>query len=93
MQQTTIDKIHHAVAAIREVAQQDLSGCDVDDIDELIEPVERELHANLPNKQTLSTYLNSLARSVRADAAARNACLQLDEAMREAGIPADWQVR
>lgn len=93
MQQTSIDKIHQAIGAIRQVAESDLSGCDVDDIDELIQPVERELNANLPNKQTLSTYLNSLARSMRTDAAARSACLQLDEAMREAGISTDWEVR
>lgn len=93
MQPATIDKLHQAIEAIRQVAQADLSGCDVDDIDELIEPVERELHANLPNKRTLTTYLNSLARSMRADAAARTACLQLDEAMREAGIPTDWEAR
>lgn len=90
MQHSTVEKINQAVQAAREIAVADLSSCDLSDIDEIIAPIERELKAPLPNTQTLGSFLNSLARSLRSDPAARTACLQLDEAMREAGIVADW---
>ena len=93
MNQTAIENIRHAVDAARQVAHQDLSRCDIDDIDELTIPLERELDAHRPNPLTLATYLNSLARSLRADPAARKICLQLDAVMRDAGIPTDWETR
>jgi hypothetical protein len=57
----------------------------------LIAPVETELRADRPNMQTLSTYLNSLAKSLRADPSSRSVCLQIDTAMRNAGVPTHWE--
>jgi hypothetical protein len=88
-----------AIAAIREAVDaahrfahaSTFNGCDADDIDEIIEPVNHELLKAKPNPQTLSTYLNSLARSFRADESARKVCKQLDAAMRAAGVPTNWE--
>jgi len=91
MKRAAIEHIRQAIAAAREVARSDLSSCDAADIDELVQPVERELDSSHPNVQTLGTYLNSLARSLRTDPAARAVCLQLDAAMREAGVPSSWE--
>jgi hypothetical protein len=91
MKSSAIKHIRQAIEAAREVAQSDLSDCDAADIDELVQPVERELDSSHPNVQTLGTFLNSLARSLRTDPAAREVCLQLDAAMREAGVPSNWE--
>jgi hypothetical protein len=93
MNSASIASIRSAVDAARQIAHADLRGCDVDDIEELLQPLDRELQAPNPNKRTLSSYLNSLARSLRSDPAARRVCLQLDAAMRESGIQTDWEVR
>jgi hypothetical protein len=92
MQRHSIEQIRAAVAAAREaIRTADLSGCDADDIESLIEPVEHELEAPLPNVHTLATYLNSLARSFRSYPTGRRVSLQLDAAMRDAGVPTDWE--
>lgn len=88
MQRSSVEEIRRALDAAR-TAARDTSGldrCDVADIDELIVPIEAELRAARPNLQTLSTYLNSLAKSLRHDPANRAVCLQLDTAMRNAGV-------
>jgi hypothetical protein len=87
-----IDNIRQALAAAREAARQiHLSECDVDDLEQVIAPAEAELDANLPNVRTLASYLNSVARSLRAEPRGRSAVLQLDAAMRDAGVPTDWE--
>jgi len=53
--------------------------------------VESELRTTQPNKQTLSTYLNSLARSLRGNPSNRALCLQIDAAMRHSGVPTHWE--
>ena len=86
---------HAAVARIREAVQAaqhlvhsgKLDNCDVDDIDELITSIDRELGRPSPNKNTLSTYLNSLARSLRSHPHAHGVSSQLETAMREAKVP------
>lgn len=93
MNSAAVENIRTAVNAAYQIAQSDLKGCDIDDIEELLQPLDRELSTARPNTQTLASYLNSLARSLRSDPAARKACLQLDAAMREAGIPTDWETR
>ncbi|MGH8176098.1 MAG: hypothetical protein ACREV5_07565 [Steroidobacter sp.] len=92
MERNAIEGIRQALSAARDVAQNSpLDGCDLDDIAGVIEPAEAELDAANPNVQTLSTYLNSLARSLRAEPGARAVCLRLDAAMREAGVPTNWE--
>jgi hypothetical protein len=63
-----------------------LDSCDVDDIDEVIDALNQELARPHPNKNTLATYLNSLARSLRSEPPASDAYVQLNDAMRDAGI-------
>ena len=87
-----IEGIRQALAAAREAAQRaGLDSCDLDDLEQVIAPAEAELDAPLPNVQTLTTYLNSLARSLRAAPAARAVVTQLDSAMRAAGVPTQWE--
>jgi hypothetical protein len=86
---------HAAMARIREAVQAaqklvhsgKLDKCDVDDIDEVITSIDRELGRPSPNKNTLSTYLNSLVRSLRPHSHAHGVCAQLETAMREAKVP------
>ncbi len=92
MERTVIATIRRAVQEAQQAAlAANFDGCDLDDIDQIVEPVERELQKEQPNEQTLTTYLNSLARSLRTYARARPACLRIDAAMREAGLPTDWE--
>lgn len=92
MQQAAVKSIRESIEAARRLAKETtLDGCDLSDIEELMAPLEQELQRPLPNVQTLSTYLNSLLRSLRAQPSAHEVCLQLDEAMRDAGVPRDWR--
>lgn len=92
MQRTALKHIRTAVMAARTAAHAGkFDGCDVLDLEEIIQPVERELDSNHPHANTLATYLNSLARSLRAQPQARSIVLELDGAMREAGLPTDWE--
>jgi hypothetical protein len=92
MERSAVENIRQALAAARTAAQSaQWNSCDVEDIEEIIAPVEAELAANLPNLQTLATYLNSLARSLRAEPKARSVVMQLDAAMRGAGVVTNWE--
>lgn len=92
MQPSSVEEIRRALDAARDAARRGpLDSCDIDDIEELIVPIETELRATRPNIQTLSTYLNSLAKSLRADPGNRSVCLQIDTAMRNAGVPTHWE--
>ena len=92
MQRAAIANIRDAVDAAEQAAlEANFDGCDIDDIEQIIEPVHMELAKLRPNENTLSTYLNSLARSLRAHPPARRACLRLDAAMRDAGLPTNWE--
>lgn len=92
MQRQSIQQISATLAAVRvQIQTASLSSCDASDIEELLDPLERELQKSQPNVQTLTTYLNSLARSFRADPATRKLSLQLDAAMRGAGIASQWE--
>jgi hypothetical protein len=87
MERAHIDSIREAVRKAERAASAALDSCDVDDVDEVIASVEQELSRPNPNKNTLSTYLNSLARSLRSLPSAQGVCDQLDSAMRDAGVP------
>jgi hypothetical protein len=92
MHKVNVEQLREAVRATREAIQHaGLDTCDSGDLEEILDPVERELNASTPNAMTLSTYLNSLARSLRAQPAARSALMQLDAAMRESGVPTQWE--
>ena len=85
MNQTAIDELRDALAAARAAAHAvQLDSCDVADLEELMAPAAAEL-------ATDRTYLNSLARSLRSEPAARKAVMQLDAAMRNAGIATQWE--
>jgi phytoene/squalene synthetase len=92
MPRINVEHLREAVGAAREAIQHaNFDACDSGDLEEILDPVERELDATDPNPQTLSTYLNSLARSLRAEPATREALRQLDAAMRESGVPTQWE--
>lgn len=92
MERSSVDEIQRALEAAREVVRNgSLDSCDVEDIEEIIAPVETELRAPRPNIQTLSTYLNSLAKSLRSEPDNRAVCMQIDAAMRNAGVPTHWE--
>ncbi|MBC7984899.1 MAG: hypothetical protein H7Y02_13715 [Candidatus Obscuribacterales bacterium] len=87
MQTTSIENIREAVYAAREAAREELDVCDAADIEELVEVIELELEAEHPNIQILTTFLNSLSRSLRRDPKGQRVWLQLDAAMQRARIP------
>src|SRR5690349_829810 len=85
-------QLHEALAHVHEAVNSlTLSGCDKDDVFELMDRVDAELTASKPNDQTLSTFLNSIARSLRNDPKAREVCIQLEDAMQRSGLPSTWQ--
>lgn len=90
MERNSVEEIRQALSAAREAAAS-LDGCDISDIEEIIAPVEAELRMPRPNIHTLSTYLNSLAKSLRSDPASRTVVLKIDAAMRNAGVPTHWE--
>ena len=92
MTSTELTEIHQALAAVQQtVGTLTFSRCDQDDVFELIDRVELELHSAHPNVQIIATFLNSIARSLRAQPEAREACLVLEDAIEHAGIPSTWQ--
>ncbi len=92
MQSSQLQDLSRALEAAHEYAHHSsFDGCDAGDIDEVIDSAKKELQKPHPSKQTLSTYLNSVARSLRADESAREICMRLDSAMRAADVPTHWE--
>jgi hypothetical protein len=88
MERTAIDRIREAVRTAQQAVHSGkLDSCDIDDIDEIITTIDRELARPTPNKNTLTTYLNSLAHSLSSLPHTREVGTRLDAAMREAGVP------
>jgi hypothetical protein len=86
-----VKPIREAVAAAQRFAHAGpLQGCDAQDIDEIAAAVGHELERPAPNGQTLSTYLSSLLRSLRAEPRAEQIVAQLDDAVKKAGVPVEW---
>jgi len=84
--------IHQALAAVQDtVGTLTFPRCDQDDLFELIDRVEAELGLPHPSVHTLGSFLNSIARSLRAQAEAREACLVIEDALERTGIPSTWQ--
>ena len=50
-----------------------------------------ELRKPMPNKNTVTLYLNSVARSLIGVPSARDARDQIDSALRKSGLPATWE--
>ncbi len=91
MDHEAVYRLQKAVATARQAAHRArLDHCDVGDIDEALAAAEQELAKPTPNKNTLTLYLNSVARSLAAPTAeeARN---QIDHALKASGLPATWQ--
>lgn len=87
-----LNAVHEALVSVQErVGALTFSSCDKDDVFELIERVEGELHSPHPNLQLVCTFLNSIARSLRAQPEARDACLTIESAIEKAGMPSTWQ--
>jgi hypothetical protein len=83
-----VKPLRAAVEAAQRFAHTNtLSGCDADDIDEVVAVLEREFDRPLPNTQTVSTYVHSLARSLRSQRHAGEILQRLESAMSEAGVP------
>jgi hypothetical protein len=92
MDHAAIHRLQQAVATAKQAAHQArLDNCDVEDIDEAIEAVDRELTHPTPNKNTLTLYLNSIARSLLAAPSAGQARDEIDAALRSSGLPATWE--
>ena len=84
--------VHEALVAVQQaVVTMTFPSCDQEDLIELIDRVEGELHAAHPNLALMCTFLNSIARSLRAQPEARDACLTIEGALGAAGVPSTWQ--
>ncbi|HTT01379.1 MAG TPA: hypothetical protein VMG11_04760 [Steroidobacteraceae bacterium] len=84
--------IHQALVAVQQaVLQMTFPSCDQEDVVELIDRVESELHSRHPNIGLMCNFLNSIARSLRAQPEARDACLTIEGAIGVAGMPSTWQ--
>jgi hypothetical protein len=87
-----LTEIHQALTAVHDtVGTLTFPRCDQDDVFELIDRVELELSAPRPNVQIIGTFLNSIARSLRAQPEAREACLRIEDVIERAGLPSTWQ--
>jgi len=84
--------IHQALVAVQHaVTSMTFPSCDQEDMIELIDRVETELRSRHPNVPLMCTFLNSIARSLRAQPEARDACLTIEDAIGTAGMPSTWQ--
>jgi hypothetical protein len=87
-----LDSIHQALTAVQQaVLTMTFPSCDQEDVVELIDRVEAELHTAHPNVGLMCNFLNSIARSLRAQPEAREACLVIEDAIGAAGMPSTWQ--
>lgn len=84
--------IHQALMTVQQaVTTMTFPSCDQGDLIELIDRVEAELHSSHPNVSLMGTFLNSIARSLRAQPEAREVCLVIEDAIGTAGIASTWQ--
>ena len=87
-----LTEIHQALLAVHDtVGTLTFPRCDQEDVLELIDRVETELSASHPNIQIIDTFLNSIARSLRAAPEAREACLRIEDVLERTGLPSTWQ--
>jgi hypothetical protein len=87
-----LTEIHQTLTAVHDtVGALTFPRCDLDDMFELMERVESELSAAHPNVQVIGTFLNSIARSLRTHAEARDVCLRIEDVIERTGLPSTWQ--
>lgn len=92
MDQHALERIRNAVDRAEHAARAaKLDSCDTTDIDEAAEAVRQQLGYPHPSSNTLTLYLNSIARSLIGIPAAHDALEDIDAALREAGLPATWE--
>ena len=84
--------IHQALVEVQHaVTSMTFPSCDQEDLIEAIDRVEGEMHTAHPNLAVMCRFLNSIARSLRAQPEAREACLAIEDAIGKAGMPSTWQ--
>jgi pyruvate/2-oxoglutarate dehydrogenase complex dihydrolipoamide acyltransferase (E2) component len=84
--------IHQALVSVQlAVTSMTFPSCDREDLIEAIDRVEEQLHHGHPNLALMCRFLNSIARSLRAQPEAREACLAIEDAIGKAGMPSTWQ--
>jgi pyruvate/2-oxoglutarate dehydrogenase complex dihydrolipoamide acyltransferase (E2) component len=84
--------IHQALVSVQHaVTSMTFPSCDQEDLIEAIDRVEEQLHNSHPNLALMCRFLNSIARSLRAQPEARDACLAIEDAIGKAGMPSTWQ--
>ena len=87
-----VSTIHQALVSVQQaVTLMTFPSCDQEDMIELIDRVEVELRSPHPNLALVANFLNSIARSLRAQPEAREACLAIEDAIDAAGVPSTWQ--
>ena len=92
MDPAAVHRLQKALDAARQAAHEaSLASCDTDDIDEAIEAVTQELGKASPNRNTVTMYMNSLARSLIAVHSAGEARGEIDHALRSSGLPCTWE--
>lgn len=92
MDEKAREKIREALAAAeRATRSAGLDSCDTGDIGDAIEAVGQQLSSPHPSLNSLTLYLNSIARSLIGIPQARDALEQIDSALRDSGLPATWE--
>lgn len=87
-----VTAIHQALVSVQDaVDAMTFPSCDKEDVHELIERIESELHAKRPNVTLVGMFLNSIARSLRSQPEARDACLAIQAVIEKAELPSTWQ--
>lgn len=92
MDEKAREKIRAAIeSAERATRSARLDSCDTGDIGDAIAAVSQQLASPRPSLNSLTLYLNSIARSLIGIPEARDALEHLDCALRDAGLPATWE--
>lgn len=92
MDGSQLNAIHDALVSVQDaVTSMTFPSCDQEDVLELVDRVEAELQSPRPNLAVMCTFLNSIARSLRAQPEARDTCLAIEKAIGAAGMPSTWQ--
>jgi hypothetical protein len=84
--------IRDVLRDVRDALQSlEVDGCDASDLQAIIDKAAAELDSERPNIGILGNYLNTLARSLRAEPRVRTVVMELDAAMRAAQLPSTWE--
>ena len=93
MHNPKLSEVHETLTAVQTtLGDLRFSQCDQEDVQELIDRVESELHNNRPNMQIIGSFLNSIARSLRTEPAARETCLRVSETIEHLGVANTWEM-